>query len=479
MFPDHLETLFGELRDCEDAEREARLAELRRDDPARCAELESLLAAAARAGAFLDTPPTPPGDGDLAGQRVGVYRLIRELGRGGMGAVYLAERDDGQYRQQVAVKLIRPDLNAPDLVERFRAERQILADLRHPHIATLLDGGSREDGRLYLVLEYVAGEPIDVHCRSRSLSLEQRLALFTRVCEAVQHAHEQGVIHRDLKPANILVTAGGEPRLLDFGVARLLSPDPGQSLTGDNPAPMTPAYAAPEQLRGTMVTPATDVYALGLILFELLTGKPPHASPLARLEPAAGAPRPSHAVAPSLRRRLRGDLDSIVARALDPEPTARYATVAALLEDLDRQRRQLPVRARGDGPVYRLGKFLGRHRLHGGLVALAGLVLLGGSMIPAAWFHAGLSTGDDCGAVLAGYRQHASGAALIQLSYCRLQQARRLNDAGQHARALAVLAGLRERYRDHPGRPTRLAPAWRGQLLAEQQRASQGMLALR
>ena len=478
MRAEHLETLFAELCDCDAPAREARLAELARHDPALHAELESLLAAAGQAGNFLEVVAPQPAD--LPDRRIGPYRLVRELGHGGMGAVYLAERDDGHYRQRVAVKLIRPGASTPGLVQRFHAERQILADLRHPHIAALLDGGSREDGQPYLVLEYVPGVPIDDYCRDRSLSVDRRLALFIRVCEAVQHAHEQGVIHRDLKPGNILVTATGEPRLLDFGVAKLLGPGPAAALTGTVPAPMTPAFAAPEQLHGETITPATDVYALGLILFELLTGRSPHDSPLARLDPAAGVPRPSHAVAPSLRRRLRGDLDSIVARALAHDPRLRYPTVAQLIEDLHRYRQRLPVRARGVGPVYRLGKFLARHRLNTALMVLAGLVLLGSGWRQMAVFDSGeIATEVTCAGMLAGYRQRHSVTALSRLSYCRLQQVRALNNAGQHETALAVLEGLRERYRRHPGQRPRLAMAWRGQLLAEQDRAEQGLVALR
>ncbi|HKT61838.1 MAG TPA: serine/threonine-protein kinase, partial [Gemmatimonadales bacterium] len=310
--------------------------------------------------------------------RVGPWRLVRELGRGGMGAVYLGERDDDQFRKQVAVKLLHRDVAGDDLVRRFRHERQILATLDHPHIARLLDGGVAA-GTPYIVMEYVDGVPLDLFCERHRLSVAGRLARFADVCAAVQYAHEHLIVHRDLKPTNILVTADGQVKLLDFGIAKLMDEEgvPATApLTRTGMHLMTPEYAAPEQVRGGRVTTATDVYALGVVLYELLAGRRPYdlrgrsPSEIERVICETEPLRPSTAVGrersgrtEALRRRLRGDLDTIVLKALRKEPERRYPSTAALLEDLQRYRDGLPVRARPDTFAYRARKFAGRHRV--------------------------------------------------------------------------------------------------------------------
>ena len=321
--------------------------------------------AVAAAAHTLAAPPEP----SRSGETVGPYRLLRELGHGGMGTVYLAERVDGQYASTVAIKFVRGALADSGLARRMRAERQILADLTHPNIAWLLDGGAAGDGTPYLVMEYVDGEAIDAWCDARGIGLNGRLALFRQVCFAVQHAHQALIVHRDIKPSNILVTAGGTPKLVDFGIAKLLQQE-GPEATGTLRL-MTPAYAAPEQVHGGRITVATDVYALGGVLYRLLTGRTPleltgvPAGEMIRRIEQDVPPPPSTAArgaAASWRRRLRGDLDTIVLKALRKEPGRRYATVEQLVGDLRRHEAGLPVQARADSWSYRGGKFLRRHR---------------------------------------------------------------------------------------------------------------------
>jgi len=285
-------------------------------------------------------------------QRLGPYRLIEEIGSGGMGTVFLAERADDSFHQRVAIKLLR-GIPTRESTERMRRERQILADLTHPHIARLLDGGSTSDGQPYLVMEYVEGVPINEFCRTHALSISDRLRLIQKVCGAVQYAHQRLVIHRDLKPANVLVRADGEPVLLDFGIAKLLG-NTGDAQTG---LPwFTPAYASPEQRRGEPVSTATDVYGLGLLLYECLVEKSPGADASERL------PRPS-ASATTTRYRIPAELDLIVAKATHIEPERRYVSAAALADDLQRHLRGRPVHAAPDRLHYRVLKFIGRHRL--------------------------------------------------------------------------------------------------------------------
>ncbi|HLX09656.1 MAG TPA: serine/threonine-protein kinase [Thermoanaerobaculia bacterium] len=399
-----LDQLFGEAIEIPAAEREAWLGALPRPDDSLADELRSLLAAHERAqdddflqdmveGAerALGAGPEP----DLLGKRIGAWRLVRLLGRGGMGAVYLAERVDLAFRQRVAIKMLPWALATPDARHRFLAERQTLAGLEHANIARLLDGGEADDGLPYLVMEFVDGEPIDQYCQRRGLDLERRLQLFRKVCGAVEHAHRKLVVHRDLKPANILVTAGGEVKLLDFGIAKLLPGGDSEAtamVTRGGRLLLTPLFASPEQVRGEAVSTATDVYALGLLLFRLLVGAHPFRlaseSPVEVVRAVCdlAPPRPSAAAAvsaagltlPALRRRLRGDLDNIVLKALRKEPERRYASVEQLSEDVRRHLEQLPVRARPDTLAYRAGKFARRHRLGLAAAALIAASLLGG-----------------------------------------------------------------------------------------------------
>ena len=348
--------------------------------------------------------------------RVGPYKIIRELGRGGVGSVLLGERDDHEYRQQVAIKLIRRGMDTDFVVRRFRNERQILAALEHANIAGLIDGGTTENDRPYLVMEYVEGKQIDVYCDEQKLSTEERLKIFQQVCAAVHYAHQRLIIHRDLKPSNILVTKEGTPKLLDFGIAKLLTPElAAQTLDPTLTAMrlLTPAYASPEQIRGAHITIATDVYSLGVLLHELLTGHKPYPAdsraPLEMMQAVLEkeATKPSTAVMiaetrtngegaaatiitpesvsksrnttpENLRRRLRGDLDNIVLMALRKDPQRRYASVQQFSEDIRRHLKGLPVIARNDTFGYRAAKFIRRNRIAVAAAAMILLTLVGG-----------------------------------------------------------------------------------------------------
>ena len=316
-------------------------------------------------------------------RRIGPWRILRPIGRGGMGTVHLAERADGAFEQTAAVKLLRRGLDTDDIVARFLAERQILADLDHPNVARLLDGGATEDGRPYLVMEYVDGEPIDAWCDSRDASLEERLELFTKVCDAVAYAHRNLVVHRDLKPSNILVKDDGEPKIVDFGIAKLLEPG-GESATTMTRSPMwTPTYAAPEQILGEAVTTATDVWGLGAVLYRLLAGESMRQidtpTPVALERAATEAPtRPSENTNPDRTGlpagSISGDLDAIVTTAARAEPDERYATAAELGADLRRYLEGQPVEAREPTLWYRTRKFVARRKL--GVAAAAAILLL-------------------------------------------------------------------------------------------------------
>lgn len=385
-------------------------------DPTLRREVESLIASHENAGACLvDSAPVPTAPEEelrfrlVPGKRVGAYEIVDEIAQGGMGAVYRAVRADGQYKQQVAAKIVRADLGAEFTDARFRNERQILASLDHPEIARILDGGTTSEGIPYLVMELIDGLPITSYCDEHKLTVDARLKLFRTVCSAVHYAHQRLVIHRDIKPTNILVTAEGMPKLLDFGIAKILDPKllpAGLSLTAGDGSLMTPEYASPEQLRGTALTTATDVYSLGLVLYELLAGRrayrfasqmphdvarvvletePEKPSTASWHEEAARAKKAATRDAPpsistlrsdspeKLRRRLSGDLDNIVLKALSKEPQARYSSADQLSEDIRRHLEGLPVLARRSSLAYRARKYVQRHKV---VVAAAALIFL-------------------------------------------------------------------------------------------------------
>lgn len=395
-----VEAAFEAVVDRPSVERSELLARLCGGDAELLREVEGLLAADAEARGFLEPAPASAARSRDAVSppvlRVGPYRVLDKIGEGGMSSVYAAAREDEAYEKRVAVKFFRPELESPALAQRFRVERQILANLDHPYIARLLDGSSTPEGVPYLIMDYVEGQPIDEYCDGRRLSVEARLELFRKVCTAVQYAHANLVVHRDVKPSNILVRSDGEPKLLDFGIAKLLSPGaapPHAEPTRQGAYVMTPEYASPEQARGEAVTTAADVYSLGVLLYRLLTGLLPYdvenrplpeilrvvceeepARPSARavgLGPEAAATR--GATPRALARRLAGDLDTIVLKALRKEPERRYASVEQLSEDVRRHLEGLPVTARPDTMAYRTAKFARRHRLG---VAMATLAVL-------------------------------------------------------------------------------------------------------
>lgn len=390
--------MFNAVAELAPDQREGVLRRLCAGQPELEAEVRSLLIAHEGVPAFMATatgaaaPPPPQLDTPI----LPGYRLIGRLGAGGMGEVYSATRAVAGTEQPVAIKLVRHGRLRPDVLARFERERRILAGLDHPGICRLLDAGVTEDGRPYLVMPIIEGaESVRVYCDRRRLSVDARVALFVQVCRAVQHAHQRLVVHADLKPQNLLVTAAGVPMVLDFGIARLLRPEPEPAeatrLAGDEPRPMTPAYASPEQLRGQAPDTASDVFSLGLVLYELLSGQaafdlPAQASTERRLTRIGqGAPNASTRCAdlarvlgqrPSrLRTELRGDLDNILDKALQVEPDGRYGSAAALADDLDRWRQRLPVQAHAPGAWYQMRKFASRHRV-GVSVAAAGLVAL-------------------------------------------------------------------------------------------------------
>ncbi len=398
--------IFGELVELEPEAMRARLAALETADPTLARLVRELVAADSEAGAFLEAgaaeyaprlnalPADPGGESDSApGQAIGPYVLVSLLGKGGMGEVWVAERRDGQFEQRVALKLLRKGIDSEGIRRRFVQERQVLARLDHPNIARLLDGGTA-DGRPYFVLELVEGEPITEFSRERRLPLEERLLLVAQCCDAVDAAHRRLVVHRDIKPSNVLVTKDGEVKLLDFGIAKVLSAESGSAdFTQVEERVLTPSYAAPEQILGEPVTTATDVYALGVLLYRLLTGVLPHArtatsaAQLASDVESETIEKPSRAVghanleeaglppheSAKLPALLEDDLDAIVLKALRREPDRRYPGAAALGEDLRRHLAGLRVEARPDTFSYRAGKFVRRHR---GGVAAAALVVL-------------------------------------------------------------------------------------------------------
>ncbi|MBS0196024.1 MAG: tetratricopeptide repeat protein [Planctomycetes bacterium] len=360
-------------------------------------EVQSLLDFSAVPGEFLETPAlatdAPAGGDALTGREIGAYRIERRVASGGMGAVYEAVRRFGQgsdeVAQRVAFKVVKRGMDSEEIVSRFRQERRTLAKLGHPNIASLLDGGVLPDGRPFLVMEFVDGVPIDAACDERRLGIPERLRLFCEVCRAVHFAHQNLVVHRDLKPGNILVTTGGTVKLLDFGIAKVLDPSGGSTgeMTRAQDRRMTPQYASPEQVMGGLVTTSSDVYALGVILYELLSHKRPYE--LGTLDRAgvervvcreeASPPSVAARATPALARRLRGDLDNIVLKAMSKDPARRYSSAEQLADDLDRHLAGLPVSARAPTFTYHATKFVRRHAAMSAaaVAAMVGLLAVG------------------------------------------------------------------------------------------------------
>lgn len=363
-------------------------------------EVESLLRSAGQTMGFLREPVLQAAHQvtaaeELSGKRIGAYQLLRLLGEGGMGKVYLAARADDLYRKEVAIKTVQGGLGQNrTMLLRFRSERQILANLDHPNIARLLDGGITDEGLPYLVMEYINGIRVDDFCKINNLGTEQRLQLFCTVCAAVEYAHKNLVIHRDIKPANILVTAEAVPKLLDFGIAKLLDPESDElALTRTTERMMTPDYASPEQVRGDQVTTSTDVYALGVLLYELLSGTRPFRldtnSPFEMVRviceqdpepPSVASAANAGLGAPDAARKLSGDLDNIVLMAMRKEPARRYVSVSALAGDVQAYLTGYPVHARTDTWKYRSGKFVRRHKAAASAAVIVALALIGFSI---------------------------------------------------------------------------------------------------
>jgi TolA-binding protein len=405
-----LEAIFQAAADLPPADRAAFLKAECGDDVELRQDVESLLASVDQTHGFIAGPlqavaqqvargpgakmEDPDAKDANIGLRIGPYRVLKTLGEGGMGKVYLAVRADQEYVRGVAIKVMHSNLGSnPVMLGRFRTERQILANLDHPNIARLLDGGVTEQDEPYLVMEYINGTPIDRYCWSQSLPIEKRLRMFIAVCSAVEYAHHNLVVHRDIKPANILVGADGVPKLLDFGIAKMLDPELGDvSLTRTAERLMTPEYASPEQIRGEAVTTATDVYGLGILLYELLAGMRPFRADgknqfeVARMICEEEPPPPSATrarnqdAAPLDSRRLKGDLDRIVLMAIRKEPARRYASAGQLAAEVQAYLEGYPVRARTDAWGYRSGKFIRRHKLGVAFAALAALALIGVSI---------------------------------------------------------------------------------------------------
>jgi len=431
----NLDEVFARSLEHPPEERDRFLQQVCANDVELRAEVESLLAAHAGAEQFLNTPAlghdianaaaADPGPEDNAlGLEVGPYRISKRIGSGGMGAVYLAERADREFEKEVAVKLIKRGMDTEDILRRFRNERQVLAQLEHANIARLIDGGASSDGAPYIVMEYVDGLPIDTFCDQQCLGVPERIGMFRLVCAAVHAAHTHDIVHRDLKPSNVLVTPDGHPKLLDFGIAKVMSTEGGER-TADRTAAdqriMSPRYASPEQMRGHAVGPASDIYSLGVMLYELLTGRSPYPDddpsdaleshvcthvpdPPSRAvrrtastttaEPSSSRPpsRESETVAgyrgTTTRRlisALSGDLDTIVLKSLRKEPERRYATATDFAEDLRRCLADLPILAHPESRFYRLRKFVDRNR-----IAIASGVLVFAALITASVVSTGL-----------------------------------------------------------------------------------------
>ena len=398
--------IFGAVVELETSARASYLEQACAEDAELRAEVESLLKAHAVSDGFIEQPA---GLGALGvevdapgplwiGRRVGFYRIVEEIGRGGMSEVYKAVRDDDEYHKEVAVKVLRRGYNSRSLLRHFKVEKQILATLDHPNIARLLDGGSTEEGLPYLVMDYIRGQPIDEYCAQRRLGLAARLELFRALCGAVQHVHQHLMVHGDLKCSNVLVANDGTVKLLDFGIARLLNPTPAPA---DPKATallaLTPEYASPEQIRGGPITTASDVYSLGVMLFRLITGALPYRLPngfsydlAARIcqteppPPSGTARRSETAEIAGFWRELTGDLDNIALMALQKDPGQRYPSVEQLNEDVRRHLHGFPVAARSASILYMLAKFVSRHRVGLAAAVLLMLTLIGG-IVATSW----------------------------------------------------------------------------------------------
>lgn len=425
-----LKAIFHAAIELDPEERDSYITEACAGDEGLRTQVERLLSAHEESGAFLVSPAqlvaTHTGDESTdvreesrKGQRIGPYKVVREIGHGGMGSVFLAVRADDQYRKEVAIKVVRRGMDTDTILRRFMMERQILANLEHPNIARLIDGGSTSDGLPYFVMEYVEGESITDYCDNKLLTIPQRLELFRSVCSALHYAHQNLIVHRDIKPSNILVTADGVPKLLDFGIAKLLGPN-WNGETSEHTASivrlMTPEYASPEQFRGLAITTSTDVYSLGLVLYQLLSGQHPYQiknyqpEDIARFVLEQEPEKPSVVISrqkvsdetPGTRavqgetrgadsqvvfrnpKSLRGDLDNIVLKALRKEPHRRYSSVQEFSEDIRRHLEGLPVTATPDTLGYRTAKFVRRHKT-GAIAAAAVVVTLMTATVITAW----------------------------------------------------------------------------------------------
>ena len=424
---DRLKTILGEA--LEQNSSAARIALVERrcgEDTDLLEEAESLLAEAEallkeRTDSFEDCAQNaastfwqegPP----RGGERVGAYVIVRELGRGGMGTVFLAERADGQFEKQVAIKILNRGADTAEILRRFRAERQILAKLDHPNIARLLDAGTTDDGLPYFIMDYIVGAPVTRFAVAQKLSTRQRLELFLKICAAVEFAHRNLVVHRDIKPSNILANAEGEPKLLDFGIAKLLAKDEDAAqLTAEAQQHLTPICASPEQAKGDPITVATDIYSLGALLYEMLSDQKPHRFSTARptreelaLVVGEQVPPPPSAVTSDARNRaaLRGDLDAIVLLAMRKEPEMRYATVADLADDIRRHLARKPVVARHPTLGYRAKCLVKRNGSR--LVASAAVVIVLAGVLFAFWTRSQQNAREAAGMLARGVTAPAS-----------------------------------------------------------------------
>lgn len=382
-----LKAAFNEAVELTPDLRSSYLSALRLNEKTFYQELAELIAVDGEAAEFLGEPAVDFGSfaqPSLIGATIGHYRIEREIERGGMGAVFEGKRSDGEFEHRVAVKLVNRSFFKDELVRRFKTERQILARLEHPNIVRLLDGGLTGDGAPYYVMEFVEGVPVDVYCRENRLDTNEKLRIFLQICSAVAYAHRQLVVHRDLKPSNILITGNGEAKLLDFGIAKILDADADLQTQTQN-APLTPAYASPEQIKGETITTAADIYSLGVVLYELLTEKTPGeiygvgqteiARAICEIEP----------VAPSrYARQLKGDLDNVVLKSLQKEKERRFDSIEQFADDVESYLNGLPVRAHPQSFRYRAAKFVKRNRLAVFLAATA-ILLIAVGFVAAVW----------------------------------------------------------------------------------------------